>query len=559
MVKKNVLTPVLAGVLGLSIVGSGVGYFVVNKDADKTGEKTKNDGVTVSPKLSVMAENISNTLDKAQDIISGEVDYAYEGSVSLKFGEAITKDLDTDIQEFGMSASSQQKAGNESAEIALTYGGKKIVTVDQVYSRENSEVMYVKIPELSDAYIKVNREDAEKYVEEDFGYDLDGYTQAVDDIDFDVDDFEADIKAYEKVIKDNFPAVKEEGTKSGTIDGVAYEYTSKSYDITGPDAQKIAVAVLEKVKTEETLKKAYDDRMQEMYSTLYNGVYDSDDELPIPTFEDSINEMIDSIKEEDFADDNSKLLLETYEDADGEFMGFEFKPDGEDGELRYIVVSNDTAEGIDLFFDAGDGTQMKAYGSMKAEGDAVNGGYTISATDDGAETVKVAYTVKDVKAVGDNFAGTIKVDLSYTEDGETSSMWYEIASKSTADDVDVSFDFGMNNESAFTLTVTGKKTEASDVEIPGDGATIYDALDEEQMNKYLESCDVEGFQEKIKENLGEELYDQLFASRTVENDWQTGDVTWDYDDDWSSDIDWDSDFDWDDDFDWSDFDFDQPA
>ena len=35
MVKKNVLTPVLAGVLGVAVVGSGVGYFVLNKNARK--------------------------------------------------------------------------------------------------------------------------------------------------------------------------------------------------------------------------------------------------------------------------------------------------------------------------------------------------------------------------------------------------------------------------------------------------------------------------------------------------------------------------------------------
>ena len=32
MVKNKVLTPVLAGVLGLSIVGSGLGYYFENKE-----------------------------------------------------------------------------------------------------------------------------------------------------------------------------------------------------------------------------------------------------------------------------------------------------------------------------------------------------------------------------------------------------------------------------------------------------------------------------------------------------------------------------------------------
>lgn len=554
MVKKNVLTPVLAGVLGLSIVGSGVGYVMVNKNADTAkDEKTKSENsVTVSPKLSVMAENIGNTLDKAQDIISGEVDYAYEGSVSLSFGKAITEDAGVDMKDIGMTVSSQQKGGNESGEIALTYDGKKIVTVDQVYSREDSDTIYVKIPELSDAYVKVKAEDTDEYVEQFIGGNIDELTQAAEEMDFDFDAeaFEADIKAYEQVIKDNFPAVKEEGTKSGNIDGVSYEYSSKSYDITGADAQNIIVAVLEKVKTDDNIKELYDQGIEEMYSSYS---YIGDDEASVPTFEETIDEMIDSIKEDDLASDDSKVVLEVYEDGNGGFTGFTLTPDGEDGELRYIVVSDDSAEGIDMYFDAGDGTKMTAYGSMKASDDAVNGSYTISTTDEGEETMKMVYTVTDMKTVGDNFAGSIKLDISVNDDGESTSMWYEIVSNSTADDVDVAFDLGLDGESAMTLTVKASKTEASDVELPGDDAVIYDALDEEQLNQYLESCDVEGFQEKLKESLGEELYDELFSTPSYggyDYDW---DYDWDddWDDDWDSDYGWDSDFDWDD-FDWDD-------
>lgn len=115
MVKKNVLTPVLAGVLGVAVVGSGVGYFVLNKNADKaSSEKSKNQSsVVVSPKLSVMAENITNTIDKATEIAKGDVDYAYSGSFNISFGPAITKNMPTAPKDFGMTVSSKQKGGNE--------------------------------------------------------------------------------------------------------------------------------------------------------------------------------------------------------------------------------------------------------------------------------------------------------------------------------------------------------------------------------------------------------------------------------------------------------------
>ncbi len=70
MVKNKVLTPVLAGVLGLSIVGSGLGYYFVNKDS--------NDGKTEGgkAKLTQVADNINNTLGTAEKAIKGELDLA---------------------------------------------------------------------------------------------------------------------------------------------------------------------------------------------------------------------------------------------------------------------------------------------------------------------------------------------------------------------------------------------------------------------------------------------------------------------------------------------------
>ena len=46
MVKSKLLTPVLAGVLGVSIAGSALGYVLVNKDSDsKSGKKSATDVV----------------------------------------------------------------------------------------------------------------------------------------------------------------------------------------------------------------------------------------------------------------------------------------------------------------------------------------------------------------------------------------------------------------------------------------------------------------------------------------------------------------------------------
>ena len=96
--------------------------------------------------------------------------------------------------------------------------------------------------------------------------------------------------------------------------------------------------------------------------------------------------------------DDKTVMLETYENSDGQFAGFNLKPSDEKGELKFISVSNENAEGLDISFDSGDGTAVTAYGALKSENDVVNGSYTVTSTDDGEENMKVVYTMTDISA-----------------------------------------------------------------------------------------------------------------------------------------------------------------
>ena len=304
MVKKNVLTPVLAGVLGLSIIGSGVGYFLVNKDGGEASILGGKEEVKASPRFAVMAENVSNTIEKAEKIAKGETDYACEADVNVSFGPALSEELEETPKDFGMKISSKQKGGKEGADIVFNYGGQQLLTVNESYSRDQDEVLFVKIPELSDAYIKVNRKDAEQYLKDDFGYDINSYADAAEDVDFDVQAFEDDLKTYEQTFKDNMPAVKDESTKSGDIEGVSYEYTAKSYEITGADVLKVSNAMLDKAKTDEQFRKLYDDSMAKAAEQMADRYALGSQETP-PTYDEFIDQMKESVNSE-MAGDSSK-------------------------------------------------------------------------------------------------------------------------------------------------------------------------------------------------------------------------------------------------------------
>ena len=534
MVKKNVLTPVLAGVLGLSIIGSGVGYFVVNKDGGgDTGilGGSKKEEVKASPRFSVMAENVSNTLEKAEKIAKGESDYACEADLNMSFGPAVTEELEEAPKDFGMNISSKQKGGKEGADITLRYGGQQFMTINESYSRDQEDILYIKVPELSDAYIKVSRADAEQYMKDDFGFDVNAYADAADTVDFDVKAFEDDLKTYQQTVKDNMPATKEEGKKSGDIDGVTYEYTSKTYEISGTDVTKVANAVLDKAKTDEQFRKLYSDSVAKAVEQMEN-TQGAVEDTP-PTYDEVIDEMRKSLND-DIGTDTSKADLITYEDKNGDFKGFELKPQGEEGVLRYVIVSDDKAEAMDMNFDSGDGETMSLLGSMKSDGNVVNGSYTFNADTNG-EKMKYVYSVTNLGSAGENFTGSVRVDIQIDDGFDPMSAWTEVSSTSDADNLNVVYDIGYNGQNAVKMTVTSKKTEASDVEMPGADAKVYNALDDNDMNQYLESCDVEGFNNKMKSVLGDKMYNDIFGGGMTGGGYDD----YDYDDD-SSEIDWDA-------------------
>lgn len=527
MVKNNVLTPVLAGVLGLSLVGGGVGFYMMNKNSSDNGDSGNGSTSKTSPKLSVMAQNIDNTFEKAEKAAKGELDYSNKAVVKMSFGPAMQKEAGVSYKDIEIDLNAKQKGGNQEVQAQFMYDGKNLISVNEVLQREgDDQIVYVQVPELSDAYLKMDQDALDELMEQSSGMGLNNIEDTVGDVDFDVDAFSASLDGYEKAIKDNFPTVKSEEKKDGDIDGVSYSYTAKSYDITGADAKNIAVACMQQAKTDSFIKSYYD----VLAETENEAMRKYDPEYSMPTYEEQIDEAIKELNEESFEGDGV-LQLVTYEDKNGEFTGFEITSSEEEGLIKFIGVSTDEAEGVDMLIDVED-VKVSCYGALKLENDAINGGYTLKAEEDGDELMSVSYTFNELKAVGDTFTGSVRLDAKV----EDESLWWELASNSKSDNVDVTMELGYNGESMMTISVTSEATEASDVTVPS--GKIFDYSDEAQLDEYLEGCDVDGLAENAKSVLGEELYDELFG--TPSYDWDDDDFDWE---------EWD-----DDDFDWEQFD-----
>lgn len=502
MVKNKVLTPVLAGVLGLSIVGSGLGYYFVNKDS--------NDGKTEGgkAKLTQVADNINNTLGTAEKAIKGELDFAYNATATVSFGEGFTEQAGVSLQPISVTTVTKQKGSNTAADVSLTYGGNNLVSANAIYSRDNKSA-YVQIPELSDAYLMVNVDSLKDKVGSELssqGIDLDSLFDSAEgaDVDFDTDALEKDLEEYKKVMEDSFPKPVDGEKKTGDIDGNEYSYTTKEYTISGNDVKVAFKAVLDKAKDDATLKDMFNkagvaDKLGMSYDEIISQYADSMDSL--------------------FASDNldETVKFDAYYSGDN-LAGFSFEKDGE-GATLYTILKDDVVA-VDFSLDMGSEGSASFKGSANTVDGVTNGKFTMkmeTASDsdidadktsaDGGlsleptmavspsinfDTMEAEVTLKDLKEEGDAFSGTIRSDVNGTSDSQAVSGWVELASASTADKLDLSVEFGMNGKQFVTMAVTGNKTEASDITVPS-GDKIYDITNDDQMNTYLAGCDSDGF------------------------------------------------------------------
>lgn len=511
MVKSKILTPVLAGVLGVTVVGSGVGYYFTRNDSSN---EIKN-----GSKLSQVANNFNSTINNAEKALTGEIDFAYNADATVTFGEGFTSISGMELKPIQVVTNTKQKGGNTGADFNLKYDGKNLASFNTVIDRTNKNA-YVQIPELSDGYLKANGDSIKDLLNSELS-SKDGASIDFDKIfgdsqnNLDSEALEKDFDAYGDLIKQNLPEATDGDKLTGELDGNKYEYTTKVYTITGEDAKKVIKAVLEKAQTDETLK---------------NAVTQQSSEVTGETYDQLISEYL-SKADTMFSDDNlnKSVKFEAYYNEDV-LAGFNFTED--DVSSKLITVETSDAYAVDFSFNAGSDTSATLKGSSKTEKDVTNGNFTFDMT---ASEISLNSTFKleNVKSTDDALSGKIRIDVSGTSgtSSEPFSCWCEFNSNSEKDKSDFTYDIGINGQSFVTVKFVGSKTEASDITVPS-GDKIYDVTDDNAMDTYLKGCDTDGFMSNIKSAIGDELYNSLFASDTklTDDDYDLSDFDLDTDD-----------------------------
>ncbi|MBR1392344.1 MAG: hypothetical protein IJ561_00750 [Ruminococcus sp.] len=547
MVKRNVLTPVLSGVLAVTVAGSGALYVLDKKDGnDSTDEKNKSEQST----LERVADRVEATADLVEKAIKGELDFSYNSKVELQFGKYLTDQLGAELKPISLEAKTKQKAGKSEADIIAAYDSNALATLNIVVDNE-AGVLYVKVPELSDGYLTTTADDMQKIIDSYTQSMQQSYNQALAEADVDMDELQkmleeididaifTDLEEYVQTVKDAIPEGTENGTLDGDINGYGYSYTVKTLDVTGQVVIDIANSVVDKAKN-DTLLKDY---------AAKAGVSEAD-------YNKMIDEMSTQFKNVDESQASQKFFSVDVYYLDDTPYGFGLDM-GEQGVIKMVAIDDGSVIGIDLAADMR-GESMSVKGAFENKNDTINGSITATMTAEGQEQFRGVLTADNVTEQGELFSGTVKAEV--TADGKTGSL--TLASNSTEDKVDVKLSVDFDGNNIVTVAVTGESTDASDITVPT--GTAY-KLDEEGLKAYMEACDTDKFLQHVQDTLGTELTEKLMNNRGYDDDddydynYDDDDYDYSYDDD---DYDYsydDDDYNYDDfdldDFNWDDFDF----
>lgn len=492
MEKKRILAGFLAGMMALSVTACGK----TDDDEEKAEKVSKSDSNNIESALQEAEDRVQSTADTVDKAIKGELDFAYAGSAKVEFGSFVTKEAGTEIKPITIVAGTKQRGQKTQADVSVAYDTTTLASLNAVVDNEE-QVTYLKVPELSDAYIAVTPEEIqnmfaeqiEQYKQElddatsvnigDTEFNAEELTNILSELDFDAlfEDFES----YCELVADKIPEGKENGTLSGDIGGNSYEYDVITIDVTGQVVFDIADAVANKAKDDQLLKDTF------AKFGVGNDTYNS-----------AVDEFLGEIKQADQEDLSQTLLTVDLYKLGDDVYGFSFAVPEENLSMKLVTIDEDNAVGVD-FVAAEDGKEVASVkGAFTNNDDVVNGSMAVAVSDE----VNANFTITDLKPEGDLFSGTISASIA--ADGESVSG--TIVSTSTEDKLDIKVSADANGENIFVITLEGEATDASDITIPT--GTIYH-FNEADLEAYINSCDTEGFMNRIANALGADLSEQL--------------------------------------------------
>ena len=390
----------------------------------------------------------------------------------------------------------------------VNVNGTKICTIEYYFDTENSEI-YMRIPELSDGYIKMNMEQMTQEAVEEADQELDSsFTTSMDMADSmnsyfstlqnlpEADTVTSILTRYTDIIFDNVADAENPGAQEAVAGEVSQELTVLEGHVTQAEALPMFQQILDTAKTDEELKGIIESWTEAMNNPDYT----------YETFLEAIEDMEKDLDVEADETDESGFILRAWVDGDGEVVGRQFLlNDGEQEEdlFGYLCTTDGDKRGLSIQLGSGD-DRVAIEGSGELSGDLLSGTYTLSSGNADAAVIDVADY--DTKAVEDGiWKGTYTISGAPVEDEDGNSydpfggmqLIFTTAS-ADKDSVDWNLALGASGTTLGSISLTGgnngEALAALDVASLTD---VYDFSNDDDVEAYTASMNMDAITENL--------------------------------------------------------------
>lgn len=473
---------------------------------------------------SEFAASYATSLEQSQDLVSGvkgDITVNIEDSGRSLLGFVAPFDVSW-LNNASVTINSSFKDNKEGGSMALLVNDSQVCTLD-FYFDPDTEDMYMKIPELSDKYMKVNLKEAED------DETLEASTESLSDsvtllnnmteVMPEASVVESLLNKYGTILIDNVKST--DGTSDTLTAGdISQDCTVYEGQISSEDAVKTATELLEAAKSDSDI---------ESILNTWNDKLSSDENL-YESFTTAVDKGLNALKDTDTSDsEDSYLSTKIWVDENGRIAGRALEIQEGDTTtpiLTWQMPENGSDFGYLLTIASDDINTYSLSGSGQIDGDKLNGTYELSL----ADSISAIIEVKDydtVSAKEGNLNGNYKITFPSSdtdnEDDYYSSILENFALvldlNSEKDSGSVALSIENAGSTLGTLSITGGAGEA--VEIPDLASLkdVYDANNNDDMNAYAATLDFTSIMDNLsKAGVPDEVITYILSGGSATED-----------------------------------------
>ncbi|MFT3951445.1 MAG: hypothetical protein QM689_05770 [Oscillospiraceae bacterium] len=486
---KKLLAGATALMMGVSMVMTGCGK---EDDSDKDNSK-KDAGVKAT------LSTVVDSLREAQLMSSGQANKSYTANLKFTPGALLTTMTGVDIKPIELNTVTKSKGGKLGADYTVSYDGAKFISAN-VVNDATAKIAYVKIPELSDAYLTYPTDQLANVLSGDLG----ASTASVPAFDADASaDMIALVEGVSNLWEGYYdaalaalPAGTDKDDLTGTINGVNYTLKTKTVEISEKDLIAVLVTLLNKAKDDAALKSLILDNKTITELLATEGVT-----IDANTFSTSIDSAINELNTELLSAETTKYPVDVYYHND-KIAGLSVTAEGTvfsaftyETDSAFACKTSVTADGEGLSFEMGGTT----------ENNVTNAKGVMTVTSPEA-SFTANLELQNITPIGDSsFSGNVNI----TAEVEGQSLAINIVSASTTAKNDITITASMSGVELGKLQYTSEETAASDITLPT--GTAFDATTETGLSGYSATIDPTALETKLKTALGDDLFNSLFG------------------------------------------------